>query len=412
MAHIAFLETNTTGSGYEAIAAAKRAGHRVTFVTRDIEAYLLPGQLQLDTALIDDVVSTETNDPDQVVAALQPLLPGLAALISIGEWHMISGAESAYRLGLPGQAPDSVRAARIKSLQRAACSRAGVPVPAFAVALTPETAAAAAEAQGFPCIVKPVDYGGSYGVRLCTSADEVAEHAVWLHSVTHNQRDQRMSEEILVEEYLEGPEISLETLTFDGVTRFLAITQKQTVPPPSFYETGHALPAVLDPALEQECRRIATDALDAIGYVFGAGHIELKLTTDGPKLIEVNCRPAGDRITHLLNRALDIDPTELLIEMYLGIAPDRIPEPARGAAIVFLPSPGGRVVAVEGVELARSVTGVEEVELYVGPGDVLAPPTNNNDRLGYVTATGPDSVAALAAATTAAGSILVKLETE
>lgn len=70
------------------------------------------------------------------------------------------------------------------------------------------------------------------------------------------------------------------------------------------------------------------------------------------------------------------------------------------------------MVAVEGVELARSVTGVEEVELYVGPGDVLAPPTNNNDRLGYVTATGPDSVAALAAATTAAGSILVKLETE
>ncbi|MEU6355751.1 ATP-grasp domain-containing protein [Streptomyces sp. NPDC047072] len=412
MAHIAFLETNTTGSGYEAIAAARRAGHRVTFVTRDIQAYLDPGQLQLDTGLIDDVVRTETNDPDQVVAALTPLLPGLDALISVGEWHMISGAESAHRLGLPGQAPASVRAARIKSLQRQACSDAGVPIPAFAVARTPEEAAAAATARGFPCIVKPVDYGGSYGVRLCHSAEEVVRHGEFLHSVTHNQRDQRMSEEILVEEYLEGPEISLETLTFDGETRFLAITQKVTVPPPAFYETGHALPAVLDPALEAECRRITLDALDAIGYVFGAGHIELKLTADGPKLIEVNCRPAGDRITHLLNRALDVDPTELLIEMYLGIAPDRVPEPARGAAIVFLPSPGGRVVAVEGLERARAVPGVEDVSLYVGPGDVLAPPTNNNDRLGYVTATGPDSVAALAAATTAAESILVKMEAE
>lgn len=277
---------------------------------------------------------------------------------------------------------------------------------------TPRDAAAAAVAQGFPCIVKPVDYGGSYGVRLCHSAEEVAEHGVFLHSVTHNQRDQRMSEEILVEEYLQGPEISLETLTYDGVTRFLAITQKLTVPPPSFYETGHALPAVLDPELEQECRRITVAALEAIGYVFGAGHIELKLTADGPKLIEVNCRPAGDRITHLLGRALDIDPTELLIEMYLGTPPDRIPEPARGAAIVFLPSPGGRVVALEGLDRARAVPGVEEVSLYVGPGDVLAPPTNNNDRLGYVTATGPDSTTALAAATTAADSILVKLEAE
>lgn len=410
MAHIAFLETNTTGSGYEAIAAAKRAGHRVTFVTRDIEAYLLPGQLQLDTGLLDDVVGTETNDPDQVVAALRPLLPGLDALISVGEWHMISGAESAHRLGLPGQDPGSVRAARIKSLQRKACAEAGVPVPAFAVAHTPEEARAAAVAQGFPCIVKPVDYGGSYGVRLCTGADEVAAHVAELHKVTHNQRDQRMSEEILVEEYLEGPEISLETLTYGGVTRFLAVTQKLTVPPPAFYETGHALPAVLDPALEAECRRIAVAALEAIGYVFGAGHIELKLTPDGPKLIEVNCRPAGDRITHLLNRALEVDPTELLVEMYLGTPPDRIPAPARGAAIVFLPSQGGKVVAVEGVERARAVPGVEEVSLYVGPGDVLPPPTNNNDRLGYVTATGPDATAALAAATAAAGSVLVKLE--
>lgn len=148
-------------------------------------------------------------------------------------------------------------------------------------------------------------------------------------------------------------------------------------------------------------------ALDAIGYVFGAGHIELKLTAGGPKLIEVNCRPAGDRITHLLGRALEVDPTELLVEMYLGTPPDPIPEPVRGAAIVFLPSPGGRVVAVEGLERARAVPGVEEVSLYVGPGDVLAPPTNNNDRLGYVTATGADSTAALAAATRAAESILV-----
>ncbi|MFH0516149.1 ATP-grasp domain-containing protein [Streptomyces sp. M41] len=384
--HIAFLESNLTGSGYEAMAAARAAGHRVTFLTRDLDLYLAPGHEKLDPAWLDDVVTCDTNDPDAVVAAVRELGRPVDALLAVGEWHMICAAEASRTLGLPGPSPDGVRAARDKSLTRTLCSRAGVPVPGFARVTAPEEVAR--WTLPYPCVVKPLDDAGSNGVRLCSTAAEAAEHVRTILADTHNERGQRKIPAALVEEYIDGPEVSVEVLVYGGTPTVVALTRKELSPPPYFLEVGHQVPADLDGVLAECCARVATDALRAVGFDMGVAHVELRMAADGPRLIEINCRPAGDRITHLVALSTGVDLCEELVRMHVG--PWTPPPLAvrQAAAIAFLPAAPGDVLRVRGADLARRVEGVTDVSVYVTEGDHSRPLPNNTARHAHAIAVG------------------------
>ncbi|MGQ0778886.1 MAG: ATP-grasp domain-containing protein [Pseudonocardiales bacterium] len=355
--HVAFLESNLTGSGYEAIAAAKRAGHRVTFLTRDLSLYLAPGHEWLDCSLLDEVVVCETNEPAAVIQALRQLNSPANALISVGEWHMISGAEVSRALGLPGPDPAGVRAARDKSRTRQLCATVGIPVPRFARVENPE--AVYRQRIPYPCVVKPVDDAGSNGVRLCGSPDEAAEHVRLLLKDTHNERGQQKIPAALVEEYVVGPEVSVEVLVRGGQAVVPAVTWKELGELPYFCETGHYVPAALGDGLDEQCTDVAVRALRAVGFDFGAAHVELRLSADGPRLIEINCRPAGDRITYLVALSTSVNIPAELVEMHLSRRPLPNPQPQQAAAIAFLPGANGTVTAVNGLALGW----VEAVEL-------------------------------------------------
>jgi biotin carboxylase len=409
--HIAFLESNATGSGYEAILAARERGYPVTFVTRDVGYYLRPGQLPFPLDAIDRVITCETNDPAAVVAALKPIAHELTALISVGEWYLEAAAQAAWQLGLVGQKPAAVQAVRDKSVTRMLCASAGVPVPRFACVT--DTEAALESGIGLPCVVKPVDDAMSHGVRLCRNQAEVAEHAARLFADSRNIRGQRKIPAILVEEYAEGTEVSVEAFVSAGTLRVVMITQKLLVPPPGFIEAGHAVPALLSAEAAAACQDVVRRGLAAIGYDFGAVHAELRLTAQGPKIIEINGRLAGGHITHLVKLATGLDMTGILIGMHLGepLPPSR---PAmRGAAIMFLLGTPGRVRAVTGTGIAQSVPGVCEVMVPPGLiGTVLGHPAGNADRVGHVIATGTTAAAALSAARQAAAAITIEIERE
>ncbi|MEU5534823.1 ATP-grasp domain-containing protein [Streptomyces sp. NPDC020362] len=404
--HVVFLESNLTGSGYEAIAAARRAGHRVTFLTRDLPMYLAPGHERLDLSLVDEVVTCETNDPAAVVAAVEGLDRPADAIVAVGEWHMISAAVASRTLGLPGPDPDGVRAARDKSATRARCAAAGVPVPGFARVERPEEVYGLALA--YPCVVKPLDDGGSNGVRLCRDRDEAADHVRLLLKDTHNERGQRKIPAALVEEYVDGPEVSVEVLVRGGEAVVLAVTSKELGELPYFCETGHHVPAALGSGLDEQCADVALRSLRAVGFDFGAAHVELRLAADGPRLIEINCRPAGDRITQLVALSTGVDIPAELVAMYLERADPRplpVPGSSRAAAIAFLPAAQGVVTAVAGVDTAARLPGVVDVGLYVEPGTHVPALPNNTARYGHVVAVAPSGREALRRARTAADAI-------
>ncbi|KOG28571.1 hypothetical protein ADK37_39605 [Streptomyces resistomycificus] len=400
------MESNLTGSGYEALAAARRAGHRVTFLTRDLPMYLAPGHERLDLSLVDEVVTCETNDPAAVVAAVRALDRPADAIVAVGEWHMISGAEASRALALPGPDPAGVRAARDKSATRRLCAAAGVPVPGFARVRDPEEVYGLGLAH--PWVVKPLDDGGSNGVRLCRDPDEAADHVRLLLKDTHNERGQRKIPAALVEEYVDGPEVSVELLVRGGEVRVLAVTAKQLGELPYFCETGHQVPAALGSGLDERCAEVAARSLAAVGFDFGAAHVELRLAADGPRLIEINCRPAGDRITRLVALSTGVDLPAELVALYLDPArPLPVPEHRQSAAIAFLPAAAGVVSAVAGADTAARLPGVVDVSLYVEPGTRVPALPDSTARHGHVVTVAPTGPQALARARTAADAVTV-----
>ncbi len=404
---IAFVESNTTGSGYEVIRAASSRGLRVAFITADLGYYTRPGALEFPRECVAEVIRCDTDDSDAIAKAAAGLPGQPLGLVALGEWHLLPAAEASAKLGLRGAGPDAVRAGRDKYLSRTLCEKAGIPVPAYYRMTSPEPP----PGLRLPCVVKPVDDAMSHGVRLCRTLSEVREHAAEVLADTHNIRGQRKIAMALAEDFLNGPEISAEAFVYEGRTTVVALTKKLLTEPPVFVELGHVVPAGLDEALARQCESMVADVVTAIGYEFGAVHAELRLTSEGPRLVEINCRLAGDQITSLVLLATGIDMHGMLIDSYRGLAPSAAPARRRGAAIVFLPSSPGVVRDVSGLERARTMDGVVDARAYAAAGATLRRKGSNSDRLGHVVATGTDGLSALANARAAAAAIRIDLTT-
>jgi hypothetical protein len=150
-------------------------------------------------------------------------------------------------------------------------------------------------------------------------------------------------------------------------------------------------------------------ATTAVGFDLGIAHVEIKYTGAGPKLIEINPRPAGDRITELMDASFGWSTMELLIRQYLGESVgDVVTEPKSGAAIRYLTADPGVVTGVTGLDIAAAVRGVREAVVSVGPGGRVDPLRVNEDRVGHVLATAGDAYLAGRIAEAAAQQIVVE----
>jgi cysteine synthase A len=202
-----------------------------------------------------------------------------------------------------------------------------------------------------------------------------------------------MSGQVLVESLLAGPEFSVETFTLaSGRTEVLGITTKHLSPPPLFVEMGHDFPSVLESAAAARLTGAVLAALQAVGYDCGPAHTEIRLTPDGgPVVVEINPRLAGGMIPELVRLALGVDLVEALFDHLSDRPVDLRSTRDEWASIRFLTaSRHGRLAAVAGLQEARQLATVGEVNVSVGPGAEVRPAEEATHRLGYVIASGPD----------------------
>ncbi|MDN3261189.1 ATP-grasp domain-containing protein [Streptomyces sp. CSDS2] len=409
---LAIVETGLHRFGAVAFHAARELGLDTVFLTRDMELYAhAPAVLE---AVRDAraIVFTDTSDPDRVVEELHRLQEGadLRGVFSSTDYSVAVAAAAARALGLPGLDPQAALNARNKRRTRELCAKAGVPVPRWTVALTEREALSAAREFGLPCIVKPMTEAGSLGVRLCRSEAALlaAFHAI--ADVPTDFRGQPREPGALVEEYLVGPEVSVESLTWGGETVVLGVTDKMLGPHPYFVELGETFPSLLPPALTEQCAAVARAALEALGHDFGAAHVEVKLTADGPRLIEVNARMGGAQITRLVAESTGLNMPREIIRMHTGGTPDLSFRTSAAAVSRYVTAPAaGRIEALHGVDLARRVPGVIEVEIDAVPGDEARVPTDNVDVVGHLVAKAPTPGEAVRLADTALGQITMAI---
>lgn len=394
-----FVESNTTGTGMLALRTADRLGLAPVLLTGRPDRYAgLAGTGA-------EVVECDTNDRSALAAAVagQAALPGgLAGITTTSEFYLVPTAELAAAAGLVGNPPAAMATCRDKSRTRLALAAAGVGQPAFAAVRDPAEVPSAVAAVGLPCVVKPADDSGSNDVLRCDTVEQACAQAAAVLAVTANVRGQPTAGVALVEAYLPGPEVSVEVLTLDGVSRVVGVTGKEVTAGPHFVETGHLFPADLPAADAAAAADTAARALAAAGVRVGACHVEVKLTPAGPAVVEINARLAGGMIPELVQLATGVDLLGQQLRAYAGLPVSLDPVRADRAGIRFLLAPAaGRLAAVTGVDQARAVPGVDRVTLTAEPGRAVRPARNAYDRLGHVIAVGPDPArvrAALAAA--------------
>ena len=154
MKRIGFVESNRSGSGFDALRAARKLGLHVTFFSCGLDRYhATPGGTEVLRTCVDEVVYCQTHELAPLLAAVKEVdaTQPLDALLSVAEYEVVQTAEVARQLGLPGPDPDAVRIARNKADQRRRWAERGVPIPAFRAVTTAEQAAQAAEEIGLPC---------------------------------------------------------------------------------------------------------------------------------------------------------------------------------------------------------------------------------------------------------------------
>ncbi|MDX3781757.1 ATP-grasp domain-containing protein [Streptomyces europaeiscabiei] len=390
MAHLLVVESWVGSMSRLLPRAIREGGHEFTFLTRDLHHYLRSAPEGTAHPLLGarNVVTADTNDVDTLLPEAERLHSVFAfdGVVSSCDYYLPTVARIAGHLGLPGPGPEAVENACRKDATRRVLADADVPGPRFALHEEWADIARAAREIGYPLVVKPVDLCAGMYVRRVDDEAELASVVRSLADFPLNARGQRRVPAVLLEELLTGPEVSVETVSYAGVVHVVGVTDKSIGGAPAFIETGHMFPAALTGADAEAAEQTALGALKALGLTDGVvAHTEIKLTPAGPRVVEVNPRPAGNRITELVRHVTGIDLAAAAVEVALGREPDlrRRETGLRSAAVGFLvPETSGTLEALDGGRLA-DLPDVLEVQLSE-PGRQVRSAGSNNEYLGHV----------------------------
>ncbi|MEV0800172.1 ATP-grasp domain-containing protein [Kribbella sp. NPDC050281] len=368
---------------------------------------------------VDQALLLDYGDIDRLlplVRALHAAYPFQAA-VSLTELGLLPTARINEALGLRGESIETVELLLDKWRMRRHLAARDLSPVASAVGRSGQDIREFVKAHGLPIIVKPVRESGSLGVfrvRDQADVDVVADRYRSLDDVQWTAGDLAFADsfhEFLMEEFLDGPEISVETLSFDGRHVIVAVTDKE-VGGAGFVEIGHSQPSGLSAGTLGEVRQLVTGFLDAVGLRNGPGHTEVKLTSRGPRIVESHNRIGGDRINELAEIAYGVDMEHYALDAGFGLVEPLTtsPEPQGGAAVRFITPEPGRVIEVTGVEAVRADPAYVDLQLDVKPGDEVPPLTWNEDKVGHVIARGSTAAEAIAHGKRLAAAVQVRTE--
>lgn len=332
-----------------------------------------------------------------------------AVLTLASDMPMRTVAAVARELGLVGISDEAAIKATNKFEMRKSLAAHGVPVPNFfCVSSVEEYKKVLAEVR-YPFIVKPADNSGSRGIVKIEEGDDFSQV---LEAYTYSLASSRNGD-VVVEEYMDGSEVSVEALAIDGNVYVIQITDKLTTGAPHFVEMGHSQPSNLPDKTIKEIKRITVAANKAIGIENGPSHTEIIITNEGPKIVEIGARLGGDCITtHLVPLSTGVNMVKCCIKIALGENVDIKQLHNKGAAIRYFAPKPGRVKAILGIEDALKIEGVEQVSIVHGVGERVTEIIDSSSRMGFVIAKGEDANVAIRNCYDAAEKIKIEIDTE
>ncbi|MBI1239817.1 MAG: ATP-grasp domain-containing protein [Alphaproteobacteria bacterium] len=385
------------------IARAKEMDLHVVVSDRDPDA---PG-----FAIADDRLIVSTYDAEATARAAgdyaRTVRP-IDGVVCIGADVPVTVATIAARLGLPGISLEAARLATDKLAMKQRFAERGVPIPWFASVESLSCLERHVAERGRDLVIKPVDSRGGRGVqRLNTNID--------LALAFERAKAESPTARVMIEAYLSGPQVSTESLMLNGICHTPGFSDRNYEMlercAPWFIENGGDLPS----RLPEDVQSLVCDTVQAAGRALGIANGNIKgdiVVHEGrPYVIELAARLSGGYFcTREIPLNTGVDFVGCVIRMALGeaVSPCDL-EPRFQRAVVqryVFPEPG-RILAIEGVDRAASVPGVDEIVVSARTGDVVPPATSSHARAAMVLASGTTYDAALAAASAAVNAIRI-----
>lgn len=270
-----------------------------------------------------------------------------------------------YGFLFPSQAV--IQGARDKYLMKQAFLAHGVPC-AKGVMIETLTALQAFDFDNwvFPLIIKPVDSYSSRGVYRAENREDLISH--YEKTAVFSSTGQ-----VLIEEFLEGPEVSVESVTAKGETHIVQITDKMITPYPHTVELAHYQPSALSETTCLEIRKVVQEAIAALKIDNSGSHAELKVTPQGPKMIEIGARLGGDYISsYLTELSTGVDMNKAVAQIAMGEEPDVQSSFQHYSAVQYYNWEAGRKVkAKTPLSCFLQKPEVAFAEIFVKSGDIL-----------------------------------------
>jgi biotin carboxylase len=383
--------------GIEAADAAKRAREMgLHVVVSDIDENAPGFAFAHDRLLANVYGPEETADAAERYARDTRKIDGV---ICVAADAPVTAALVAERLGLPGISVATARLACDKLAMKRRFKEAGVQVPWFApVSSAGELRSIIAE-RGSNLVIKPVDSRGSRGVqRLARVVD--------LGGAFTLAREHSPTKRVMVEAYLEGPQVSTESIVTGGRCYTPGFSDRNyeflEMHAPFFIENGGDLPSHLPPDTQARVRDLVARAAAALGVTEGTVKGDVVVHKNEPYVIELAARLSGGFFCTReipLNTGVDFISGAIRVALGLPVSAYEL-EPSRQMPVIqryAFPKPG-RVVGVHGADLAKHLPGIADIVVTAKPGDVIPPAGDKRPSAAMVLATGSTREAALESA--------------
>lgn len=365
--------------------AAEHLGARVVVASEEAST--------MEPLAEDSLLTLDFLDPEgsaAKVAAFHERYP-LNAVVSVDEETAVVASTIGEELGLPHNAPEAARRARLKHEMRNALEAAGVPGPRHRVFETTEDPRRATAEVSYPAVMKPVFLSGSRGVVRVDDEEAFVRGLEWMRGFLADsdvsKRGGELARLVLVEDYVPGEEVALEGLLTDGRLEVLALFDKpDPLEGPYFEETIYVTPSRLPARRQDEILDVTARAAAAIGLHHGPIHAELRLPPgEAPSVIEIAGRSIGGLCSRTLRFGLGLSLEELILRHALGHDVSEIRREENAAGVMMIPIPrGGVLEEVTGLDDAKSVNAIDEVTITAPLGKRLVPLPEGSSYLGFI----------------------------
>jgi biotin carboxylase len=368
------------------IAAAKALGLDVVAIDRNPSA---EGFSYADHHAVVDITDAAAAIEIAKAFAVDGVLP-------LNDFGVRTAAAVSEALGLTGISREAAGWVTDKAAMRRKWDEAGVPSARWrTVDSVAGILSAAAELGTWPLVVKPSDSrgGGSRGVSVVASERDLPAAFDLARSHYHDGP-------VIIEEFLDGLEHSVETMTFEGETHVLAVSDKVKTPLPYRVDASVIYPSRLSGEALDRVHDVCRAAVRAVGISVGASHVELCSTPAGPRLFEIGARCGGGGTPDpIVPFSTGIDELQEAARIAVGDAPrNLVPLRRRGCVYRFLTPVPGRLTGVIGLDAVQKWPGILDSAVFVGPGDEVKLVRAGADRSGFVIAGGETREAAIALA--------------